>query len=132
MVEFYDNVLSRLRSPQRRAESKHEVIPVRVDLVGEAAEPTRSLHAGQPPQANPFLPTNGNGALTASGGGSGASTLAPKAADWEFNQPVMLGRSHRASGLIAWTLVSSIGIVVVWAAVAPLSVSVAVQGKLQP
>ncbi|WP_083781842.1 HlyD family efflux transporter periplasmic adaptor subunit [Synechococcus sp. WH 5701] len=118
LVEFYDKVLSRLRSPRRRAESKHEVIPVRVDLVGEAAE------------TNPFLPTNG--ALTANGGGPDPGTLAPKAADWEFNQPVMLGRSHRASGLIAWTLVSSIGIVVVWAAVAPLSVAVAVQGKLQP
>jgi HlyD family secretion protein len=51
---------------------------------------------------------------------------------WQFNQPVLLRRSPRASSLMVWTLVGGSALLMVWALVAPLAETVAVQGKLQP
>ncbi len=117
LVDTYDKVVSWLRSPRRRRSSPHQrVVPVRVNLVGEA-----------PAEQSP-PPATGNG----NGSTSPAGALATAAPDWQFNQPALLNKSRRTSSLITWTALGGVGAMVIWAAVAPLGETVAVQGKLQP
>ena len=52
--------------------------------------------------------------------------------EWQFNQPVLLRKSPRPSSVIVWTFVGGTALLVAWAFVAPLSETVAVQGKLRP
>ena len=54
----------------------------------------------------------------------------PKA--WSFNQPVLLKPTNRNRTVLVWTLVGAVSFAGVWAFLAPLQESVAVQGKLQP
>lgn len=56
----------------------------------------------------------------------------PPAQEWTFNQPVLLRKTGLSSSLIIWTAVVFTGAGIVWAMVAPLSETVAVQGKLEP
>ena len=51
---------------------------------------------------------------------------------WSFNQPVLLNKTRRNSSVLVWTLVSTTFFATVWAFLAPLPETVAVQGKLQP
>ena len=51
---------------------------------------------------------------------------------WSFNQPVLLRKTRRNSSVLVWTLVGSTTFATLWAFVAPLPETVAVQGKLQP
>ena len=51
---------------------------------------------------------------------------------WSFNQPVLLKKTHRNSSVLVWTLVGATGFAGLWAFLAPLPETVAVQGKLQP
>jgi len=51
---------------------------------------------------------------------------------WSFNQPVLLKKTRRNSSVLVWTLVGVTGFSVLWAFLAPLPETVAVQGKLQP
>ena len=51
---------------------------------------------------------------------------------WQFNQPVLLRKSLRASTVIVWSFVGGTALLLVWSLVAPLGETVAVQGKLQP
>ena len=54
----------------------------------------------------------------------------PKA--WSFNQPVLLKPTNRNRTVLVWTLVGAVSFAGIWAFLAPLQESVAVQGKLQP
>lgn len=56
----------------------------------------------------------------------------PPAQEWTFNQPVLLRKTGLSSSLIIWTAVVFTGAGIAWAMVAPLSETVAVQGKLEP
>ena len=51
---------------------------------------------------------------------------------WSFNQPVLLRKTKRVSTTLVWTAVGGTAAALLWAMVAPLSQTVAVQGKLQP
>jgi len=51
---------------------------------------------------------------------------------WSFNQPVLLKKTHRNSSVLVWTLVGATSFASLWAFLAPLPETVAVQGKLQP
>jgi len=51
---------------------------------------------------------------------------------WSFNQPVLLKKTRRNSSVLVWTLVGATGFAGLWAFLAPLPETVAVQGKLQP
>ena len=53
-------------------------------------------------------------------------------ADWEFRETVLLRKSTLSSSLLIWTAVASTALVAVWAVTAPLTQSIAVQGKLEP
>ena len=53
-------------------------------------------------------------------------------APWSFNQPVLLNKTRRNSSVLVWTLVGATSFATLWAFLAPLPETVAVQGKLQP
>ncbi len=78
-------------------------------------------------------PSAEDGAITPQAPGA----LAPRVGqeppqEWTFNQPVLLRRTGVTSSLMIWTAVAFTGAGVLWALVAPLSETVAVQGKLEP
>jgi len=52
--------------------------------------------------------------------------------EWQFSQTVLLRKSNLSSSTLVWSAVAITGAVVIWAVVAPLNETVAVQGKLQP
>lgn len=115
LIGFYERCLGWLRSPGRRRAVDQRVIPVQVDLVGEAPPPPHDL---QPP-ANPA---------------HGLSTTTPSAppTPWQFRETVLLRRTRRSSSLLLWTAIGATGAVTAWAFLAPLSETIAVQGKLEP
>ena len=51
---------------------------------------------------------------------------------WSFNQPVLLKKTRHNSSVLVWTLVGATSFAGLWAFLAPLPETVAVQGKLQP
>lgn len=51
---------------------------------------------------------------------------------WSFNQPVLLRKTQRNSSVLVWTLVGGTVGVGLWALLAPLPETIAVEGKLQP
>ncbi|MGB7565917.1 MAG: HlyD family efflux transporter periplasmic adaptor subunit [Prochlorococcaceae cyanobacterium] len=126
---FYKRCLNRLRSPGRRPLPSDHVLPVRIDLVGDGSSPV-----SVPPQTpmlsptNPFQPQQGE----ESGTGPAPWSAPMSQPDWSFSETVLLRKSGRATSLIVWTAVGSITALVLWAVFAPLSESIAVQGKLQP
>lgn len=56
----------------------------------------------------------------------------PAEEEWSFNQPVLLRKSGRASSVLIWTAAGGTFGLLLWAMVAPLSETIAVQGKLEP
>lgn len=110
LIGLYERCLGWLRSPGRR--SRQAVVPVRVDLVGEPSPPPFGL----PP---------------AGGTGPGAEP-GDLSRDWQFRETVLLRPSRRSSSLLVWTAVGGTGALLLWAVLAPLSETVAVQGKLEP
>ncbi len=83
--------------------------------------------------ASPSNQPQGDPAATpAEPGGAITPQPMPPAQEWSFNQPVLLRKTGLTSSLIIWTAVVFTGAGVVWAMVAPLSETVAVQGKLEP
>ncbi|MFO7629493.1 MAG: biotin/lipoyl-binding protein, partial [Prochlorococcaceae cyanobacterium] len=52
--------------------------------------------------------------------------------EWSFRETVVLRKSRRASSLIVWGTVGFTGALLLWAVLAPLPESIAVQGKLEP
>lgn len=107
LVGFYERCLGWLRSPSsRRAPVDQRVIPVQVDLVGDASS---SKSAGLATTVTPQPPT-----------------------PWQFRETVLLRKTRRTSALLLWTAIGATGAVTAWAFVAPLSETIAVQGKLVP
>lgn len=51
---------------------------------------------------------------------------------WSFNQPVLLNKTNRVSSALVWTAVGGTAAALLWALIAPLPQTIAVQGKLQP
>ena len=51
---------------------------------------------------------------------------------WSFNQPVLLNKTQRVSTALVWTAVGGTAAAILWAVIAPLPQTIAVQGKLQP
>jgi len=51
---------------------------------------------------------------------------------WSFNQPVLLNKTQRVSSALVWTAVVGTSAAILWALIAPLPQTIAVQGKLQP
>ncbi|QPN65820.1 HlyD family efflux transporter periplasmic adaptor subunit [Synechococcus sp. CBW1006] len=136
--ERLENLIERsiawLRSPRSRRPASRSgsspdpqtVIPVRVDLVGGDGDAGGGQGRGKSPpittqaSAHPFaseLSTTSRGAATQ---------------EWRFSQPVMLRKSRRPSTVLVWTAVGTLTAVAVWVTVAPLSETIAVQGKLEP
>nr|MCU0530355.1 HlyD family secretion protein [Cyanobium sp. Prado107] len=122
LVGFYERCLGWLRSPaSRRAPVDQRVIPVQVDLVGEAA-------GRDPADAAPrSAPAFGAGA-----GGLANAAAAEPPAPWQFRETVLLRKTRRTSALLLWTAIGATGAVTAWAFIAPLSETIAVQGKLEP
>lgn len=107
LVGFFERCLGWLRSPSsRRAPVDQRVIPVQVDLVGDAS----------------------------SGESAGLATTVPPQppTPWQFRETVLLRKTRRTSALLLWTAIGATGAATVWAFVAPLSETIAVQGKLVP
>ena len=52
--------------------------------------------------------------------------------EWQFRETVLLRKSGLGSSLIIWSALGFTGLGLVWAIVAPLDETVAVQGKLEP
>jgi HlyD family secretion protein len=98
-----------------------------------AAQPSNPIQGPLKTKAHPFLATAAGKPVVASSGGppQAPGSLEP-APEWQFNQPVLLRRSRRASSVVAWTVIGGLGVAAVWAMVAPLGETVAVQGKLEP
>lgn len=146
LIHVYERTVGWLRRPFRRSSrsgsgqhggtpaAQQPVVPVRVNLVGDPLAPQAEASNGSyNSEANPFLAAASSTALVpnSSNLAQASSSLEP-APEWQFNQPVLLRRSLRASSVIAWTVIGGLGVTAVWAAVAPLGETVAVQGKLEP
>jgi hemolysin D len=150
LVHVYERTVGWLRSPFRRSAAaaarpapsrsrvpqpaQPPVVPVRVNLVGDLPRTGREpAPAPASPQAHPFLATTAGKTVVASSRATphASGSLEP-VPEWQFNQPVLLRRSRRASSVVAWTVVGGLGVAAVWAMVAPLGETVAVQGKLEP
>ena len=87
------------------------VVPVRVDLLHD-------------PHGKPA-----SGTLLRQGPQPSGVTAQP---EWQFSQTVLLRKSGLSSTALVWSSVSITGVLLIWAIVAPLNETVAVQGKLQP
>ncbi|MCP9818138.1 HlyD family efflux transporter periplasmic adaptor subunit [Synechococcus sp. Cruz-9H2] len=140
LVDVYERILNRLRSPRGRRRSTgngfEQVVPVKVDLVGDpSTSPAASSSSGNgngsgstPVVSHPFLTSSSS----APAGTAAATSALVSVSDWSFNQPVLLKKSPRASSLIVWTAVGGLSAFGIWAVLAPLGETIAVQGKLQP
>ena len=51
---------------------------------------------------------------------------------WSFNQPVLLNKSRHNRSVLVWSIVGATAFAGIWAFLAPLPETVALQGKLQP
>ena len=51
---------------------------------------------------------------------------------WSFSRTVLLRKTNRPSSVLLWALAGGTGLVGLWALLAPLPQTIAVQGKLQP
>lgn len=145
LVEWFERVLTWLRGRSGRPDADQELVRVRVDLIGAptagtaptglpaGADPRRGLAlppAGEEPAdgllgPNPFLPSSVMPV-------EALGPHDPVGGDWQFNQPVLLRPQKRSSSVLVWTAVCGTGAVVLWACLAPLGETIAVQGKLQP
>jgi hemolysin D len=115
LQDLYYQAVRWLRSPRRRGRegaSDAEIIPVQVDLVGNGPSQLPS---------SPF----GNQASSQDSG-----SLVQR--EWSFRETVLLRPVRRTSSVLIWTAIGTSGAVVLWALVAPLSETIAVQGKLEP
>lgn len=153
LVDLYEQCLGWLRGGGRGSRHQVSIEPVRIDLVGDplAEDPLVSQGRGQPATSNPPEASSGptttfgtdplaasqatsSSALTTNPfGGAGLATAnRALARPWSFNQTVLLQRKRRSSSVLMWTAVGTVTAVGIWAVTAPLSETIAVQGKLEP
>jgi len=118
LVSFYESFLGWLRSPSsRRGATDQRIIPVQVDLVGEA--PALKSSTTDNPSPLPF------------GGLDKVPHPGPPSA-WQFRETALLRKTRRSSSLFLWIAIGTTGAVTAWAFLAPLAETIAVQGKLEP
>ena len=136
LIRFYERFLGRRRfsgSPSRRLSAEA------FDLVGAAHRPSAQdppVFGLQPSQAKGEAPQEllrevASNPFRASSPSSPASPPTQQRGPWSFRQTVLLTRKHRSSTLLVWTAVGSVSAVIVWAFVAPIAETIAVQGKLE-
>lgn len=128
LVEWFESWVDWLRGRRRsgRTGADQRLVEVRVDLIGEPPlAPPPSRVDGSEAAANPFLPA-------APVARQRSALQAPVGGDWQFSQPVLLRQQKRTSSVLVWTTVAGTGAVLLWAVLAPLGETIAVQGKLQP
>lgn len=143
LISIYEQCLQWLRSPRSQrfggptSTDKHSleepIQAVRVDLVG----PTTFGSSPNPinvglierdsdgrESGSDLAPQPFRSSITRSGQGLSRS--------WQFNQTVLLNKKRRSSSLLVWTAVGTVSAVGIWAVTAPLTETIAVQGKLEP
>lgn len=98
-------------------------------LLGQAPQPP---DAGLvPARAVQVLSAAEPDPTTVAAGRRGLQPSAP-AEEWSFRETVVLRKSRRASSLMVWGTVGFTGALLLWAVLAPLPETIAVQGKLEP
>jgi HlyD family secretion protein len=142
LIRAYESCLGWLRRrPRRRQPAGVQIVqPVRVDLVGDDAAYTFGKPAPPPPEAAPLPPPGGttgqpevpSGAIVNPFRSALDKPASAPARAWSFNQTVLLSRRRRSSSLLVWTAIGTVGALGIWAVTAPLSETIAVQGKLEP
>ena len=141
---WVDRLRGRPRLDRRRGAGAELRAAPRIDLIGERPAAMAPNNPAAAPNAvaasaeaspsglasdagsNPFQPS----APPASQGRTAAQ--APVGGDWQFSQPVLLRQQKRTSSVLVWSLVGGSTAALIWACVAPLGETIAVQGKLQP
>jgi hemolysin D len=105
-------------SPSSRADDQPQLFGRPADRSAEAsAAPVQASD-----EANPFRADG-----PASPGGPSRARV-----PWSFKQTVLLKPKQRSSTVLVWTAVGSVAAVTLWACVAPIAETIAVQGKLEP
>ena len=143
LVGLYESCIDWLRWQSRSSRFGGSIAPgqrieqVKIDLVGEPLvghtpnDPNTTTFGGQPEQDQPDLAsTNLIGHPFRSSLAAPDRSLITR--PWSFNQTVLLNRKRRSSSVLVWTAVGTVGVVGIWAVTAPLSETIAVQGKLEP
>lgn len=131
LIEFYERLLQRLRGDGGRAS-----MPINQRLQDRFAAARKQQQIdlvrepGDSPEPTTFGAISSNGAPPDNTALQAPSRPRPQV--WSFNQTVLLRPRHRASSVLAWTAVGSVTAVGIWAFTAPLSETIAVQGKLEP
>lgn len=110
LQRWFEQVTDRLRGRRRLQSFDDEIIPVQVDLVGQA-----------PPEGAARTPFSGDVPPE--------SALTPS---WSFRETVVLRRSQRGSRVLLYSVLGMSGAGLLWLVLAPLDETVAVQGKLEP
>ena len=146
LIRFYEQCLQWLRAPGRQrfggsrsrfnrsvpSPGDEPIQRVRVDLMGTTVFGSGSAPTSAPPTAPPAADDARSDLAT----NPFRSGIAPSnkglARSWQFNQTVLLSSKRRSSTLLVWTAVGTVGAVGIWAMTAPLSETIAVQGKLEP
>lgn len=132
MNDLYGRLVCRLQEALAGGQNS-PVIPVKVDLIGDKPQSSAPASAET---SNPFQPrsteTPTASALASPAPASLAKESPAAQPDWQFNQSVLLRKSPRASSLIVWTVVGGTAALFTWALLAPMSETIAVQGRLVP
>ena len=139
LINLYEQCLLWLRSPGRQrfggsgsrfnsSPQNEPIEPVRVDLVGTTVFGTETRGT----ETRVTETETNSGLATQPFRSSIARRGEGLARSWQFNQTVLLTKKRRSSTLLVWTAVGTVAAVGIWAVTAPLSETVAVQGKLEP
>jgi HlyD family secretion protein len=146
LIGIYERCVGWLRGSSRRGSrfgsqrpgSVEPITAVQVDLIGTphrtppAPTPGPSGDGGTTTFGQPRQAPQNDSAITSSlGSGLTASSTAPMRA-WQFNQSVLLKKQKKGSSVLVWAGVGTVALLGVWAVTAPLSETIAVQGKLEP
>ena len=144
LISLYEQCLQWLRSPGRQrfgrsgsrfnpSPQNKPIEPVRVDLVGTTVFGSGSSGTETRGTKTRDTETETNSGLATQ---PFRSSIARRgeglARSWQFNQTVLLTKKRRSSTLLVWTAVGTVGAVGLWAVTAPLTETIAVQGKLEP
>ena len=125
LQRFFESITDRIHGRSaRKSELFDDIIPVRVDLVGDNHSALPFGATEQPESINPFAASPGKSAMMA--GGSAMQR------DWSFRETVVLQRSQRGSRVLLYTTLGLSTAGLVWLVVAPLNETIQVKGKLEP
>lgn len=126
---WFERFTDRLRGWRRFS---GDVIPVQVDLVGDAGDRQRITPAAEFAPGTTSNPFRG-AAVTSSDASPGARVNGSALnQSWTFREAVLLRPTRRSSRVLLYTALGFTGVGVLWLVLAPLNQTVAVQGKLEP